>query len=177
MCREISNRPRKFLRRIRFAGRLISLFFLLLFFLEQLLINFSNLFARDLDERKRRGKSIWNRYWEKGSGLNLILSIDSEIEYRYRVLISFCYVPVLFFLFFFFFFHFRLLLHNRSIWQTFLIVFRRCSQLLFRVNTDINNLNFTRNCVYHQHATLPVFFLFFFTFFFSFPSFTFAPLF
>lgn len=96
--------------------------------------------------------------------MNLILSIDSEIEYRYRVLISFCYVSVLFFPLFFFFFHFRLLLHNRSIWQTFLIVFRRCSQLLFRVNTDINNLNFTRNCVYHQHATLPVFFYFFYFF-------------
>lgn len=96
----------------------------------------------------------------KGSGLDLILSIDSEIEYRYRVLISFCYIPVIFFLFFFFFFRFWLLLHNRSIWQTFLIVFRHCSQLLFRVNTDINNLNFTYTGIACNRSFLLFFLLF-----------------
>lgn len=130
--------------------RKFLLFFSLeqLFLIEQLwLINFSKISRRSLRLRfvhERERNKIKSIREGKGSGLDLILSIDSEIEYRYRVLISFCYIPVIFFLFFFFFFfRFWLLLHNRSIWQTFLIVFRRCSQLLFRVNTDINNLNFT----------------------------------
>lgn len=134
---------------IRQKGKFL-LFFSLeqLFLIEQLwLINFSKISRRSLRSLRFVHEGERNKIKlireGKGSGLDLILSIDSEIEYRYRVLISFCYIPVIFFLFFFFFFRFWLLLHNRSIWQTFLIVFRRCSQLLFRVNTDINNLNFT----------------------------------
>lgn len=127
------------------------------------MINFSKISRRSLRLRfvhERERNKIKSIREGKGSGLDLILSIDSEIEYRYRVLISFCYIPVIFFLFFFFFFRFWLLLHNRSIWQTFLIVFRRCSQLLFRVNTDINNLNFTYTGIACNRSFLLFFLLF-----------------
>lgn len=127
------------------------------------MINFSKISRRSLRLRfvhERERNKIKSIREGKGSGLDLILSIDSEIEYRYRVLISFCYIPVIFFLFFFFFFRFWLLLHNRSIWQTFLIVFRHCSQLLFRVNTDINNLNFTYTGIACNRSFLLFFLLF-----------------
>lgn len=152
---------------IRQKGKFL-LFFSLeqLFLIEQLwLINFSKISRRSLRSLRFVHEGERNKIKlireGKGSGLDLILSIDSEIEYRYRVLISFCYIPVIFFLFFFFFFfRFWLLLHNRSIWQTFLIVFRRCSQLLFRVNTDINNLNFTYTGIACNRSFLLFFLLF-----------------